>query len=97
MAANRYRLSPLAEADLDEIWLYTRDQWSIQQADQYVSDILDACALLASGRRHGRPLTVRDGYFKYPSGSHFLCFQIAEGGIDIIRILHQRMDVGRHL
>ena len=49
MVDKAYRLSPLAEADLDEIWLYTRDHWSVQQADQYVSDILDVCEKLANG------------------------------------------------
>jgi toxin ParE1/3/4 len=48
MAASGYRLSPLAEADLDRIWLYTRDHWSIEQADKYVGDILDACEMLAT-------------------------------------------------
>lgn len=29
-------LSPAAEADLDAIWDYTADNWSIAQADSYV-------------------------------------------------------------
>ena len=30
-----YRLFPLAEADLEEIWLYTFNNWSLEQADKY--------------------------------------------------------------
>jgi len=97
MADREYRLSPLAEADLDEIWLYTRDHWSVKQADQYVGDILDACAKLANGDRKGRLVDVRDGYLRYPSGSHFLYFRESKSSIDVMRILHQRMDATRHL
>ena len=31
--AKPYRLSPLAEADLEDIWLYTFRNWSMEQAD----------------------------------------------------------------
>ncbi|SBW04135.1 hypothetical protein KL86DPRO_20264 [uncultured delta proteobacterium] len=37
-----YRLSPLAEADLEEIWLYTFRQWSLEQADDYSGNIITA-------------------------------------------------------
>ena len=30
-----YRLSSRAEADLAEIWVYSAEQWSIEQADGY--------------------------------------------------------------
>ena len=30
-----YRLSPLAEQDLEDIWLYTLREWSADQADRY--------------------------------------------------------------
>lgn len=86
MANKGYRLSPLAEADLDEIWLYTRDHWSIKQADQYVSDIFDVCEKLANGERRGRAVDVRAGYLKYPSGSHFLYFLESDDNIDVMRI-----------
>ncbi len=33
--AKSYRLTPLAEADLEEIWFYTFRHWSIEQADSY--------------------------------------------------------------
>jgi plasmid stabilization system protein ParE len=35
MAASAYYLSPLAEADLEDIWLYTFQTWSSEQADHY--------------------------------------------------------------
>ena len=92
-----YRLSPLAEADLEEIWLYTFKRWSLEQADSYLASIVDAFEGLASGVKTGKSVEVRDGYFKYAVGSHVVFYRLTEDSIDIMRILHQRMDVGRHL
>ena len=93
------RASAAAESDLDAIWDYTAERWGVEQAESYVSAIRDACDAPAAGRRLGRSIEpVRPGYWKLPVGSHFLCYRLGErGGIEIIRILHQRMDIGRHL
>jgi len=36
----KYILRELAEQDLEEIWLYTFNQWNIEQADLYVKSIM---------------------------------------------------------
>ncbi len=92
-----YRLSPLAESDLEDIWFYTLERWSVSQADSYHAGIIAAIEKLASGERHGRSADVRDDYLKYPVGRHFVFFRAADVGIDVMRILHQSMDVERHL
>lgn len=93
----RYGLSPLAEADLEAIWRYTVENWSVKQAETYHADILDAFEGLASGLKLGRHADVREGYFKYAVGSHMIYYRQLDTEIAIIRILHQRMDVSRHL
>jgi len=40
---------------------------------------------------------VRAGYQKFPAGSHLLFYPTTPDEIDIVRILHQRLDVERHL
>lgn len=100
MPASRkeFRLRPKARADLEGIWLYTADHWSVKQADIYHNRIIDTMTALASGRVKGRSAEhVRPGYLKYPAGSHFVFFKEADYGIDVIRILHSQMDVERHL
>ena len=92
-----YRLSPLAEQDLEDIWLYTVERWSEAQADSYYVDILDAMKKLSMGERRGRPATTREGYLKYAVGQHFVFFRQSDNRIDVIRILHQSMDIERHL
>lgn len=92
-----YKLSPLAEADLEEIWLYTFKTWSLEQADTYHADIVAAFEGLAAGTKVGRPVDVRDGYLKYAVGSHFVFYRQSDSGLDVVRILHQRMDTSAHL
>lgn len=48
-----YVLSPLAEADLEGIWLHTFKQWSHEQVDSYYARIVDAFE--AGGRNEERP------------------------------------------
>lgn len=42
--------------------------------------------------------TIRPGYRKLSAGSHTLFYRVTgEGTIDVVRVLHQRMDVDRNL
>ncbi len=93
----RYRLSPRAEADLEDIWSYTAERWSPAQAERYHAMIVDGFEGLASGEKRGRPSDIRAGYLSYPVGSHLVFYTVSETGLDVIRVLHQRMDVSRHL
>jgi toxin ParE1/3/4 len=97
MKVKACRLSPLAEVDLEEIWLYTLDRWSLAQADSYHQDLVATFAALASGRKRGRVVDVRPGYLKHPCGAHMIYFRDREDAVEIIRILHGRQDVERHL
>jgi len=95
--SREYKLSPLAEIDLEEIWYYSFENWSAEQADKYYGDIIDIFTGLASGLYEGRPVDIRKGYLKYPSGSHVIYYREAKSQIEIIRVLHQMMDTNRHL
>ncbi len=94
-----FLLSPAARADLEEIWDFTARRWGRAQAERYVLELHDACEALAGGARRGRPIDdIRPGYFKLAVRSHFLFYRLTDSAqIDIIRILHQRMDVPSRL
>lgn len=94
--AKAYRVSPLAEADLEEIWLYTFKNWSIEQADSYHRGLVAAFEELAAGTKHGRPSMFRE-YKKYLCGSHVIYFRDYPDRIDVIRILHGKQDAEQHL
>jgi toxin ParE1/3/4 len=91
------RLTPLAGSDLEDIWRYTFEHWSFEQANLYHRDLVPTMEALARGDKTGRACTVRDGYFQYAVGSHLVFWRETNATLDVIRILHQRMDVGRHL
>jgi len=97
MPGRRYQLAPLAEADLEGIWLYTLRNWSMEQADSYHRDRVAALEGLATGRKLGRKVDVRPGYLKYAVGEHVVYFREDDAGIVVVRVLHGRMDVRRHL
>ena len=92
-------LSPKAKADLSEIWDYTYSEWGVEQAEKYVRDLWSVM------QEQTRELTksvdigdVRKGYRKARSGSHVVFFKVTrEGVVDVVRILHQKMDFDRHL
>jgi plasmid stabilization system protein ParE len=39
---------------------------------------------------------IRPGYRKYAEGAHVIFYREVDGGIEIARILHGRMDLDRH-
>ena len=91
------RFTPAAQRDLEGIWEYTFDVWGLAQAERYVDDIRDVCEGLASGKRVGRRVEVRDGYLKCPVGRHLVFYRMGSDGVDVVRVLHQRMDTERWL
>lgn len=96
----RYVLSKLAETDLSGIWRYTVENWSRQQADIYVNNLLHACEVIATAPTVvGTPYDqIREGYWKYRCAHHVLFYKVLEDGIPFItRVLHERMDFDRHL
>ncbi|TWS22632.1 type II toxin-antitoxin system RelE/ParE family toxin [Tsukamurella sputi] len=40
---------------------------------------------------------IRDGYRRYTVGSHLIFYRARSEGVDVVRVLHQRMDPTRHL
>lgn len=98
--SSRYLLSPAARADLEQIWDYTHDRWGADQAEEYLRELQHAIERAATNPRIGRPCDeIRPGYRKLAAGSHTLFYRLtpAHDVVDVVRVLHQRMDVDRHL
>ncbi len=101
--SSNYALSPLAQADLSDIWDYSYSQWGTGLADAYVLAIHEACEGLATAMANSRPAGqsadhIRTGYRKQIVGSHLVFFRYSvTGSVDVVRILNQRMDVAAHL
>jgi toxin ParE1/3/4 len=93
-----YVLSPRAQSDLNDIWNYTESHWGADQAETYPRQLWKHIEAIAARPTSGRACPeVRAGYHKYRSGSHVLFYRMTSDGIDVVRILHERMDFERHL
>lgn len=82
--------------DLEAIWLYTAEHWSIDQADRYLGLLFDEIEHLAGSPESGLDRShVRKGYRCSQVKSHVIYYRPSTTGtgIEVIRILHQRMDV----
>ena len=94
----RIALTPRAQRDLDEIWNYTEAKWGAAQAGVYTGQLWQAIETVAAYPAAGRACDdIRATYRKYAVGSHVVFYRTGDGGVDIVRILHRRMDFGRHL
>lgn len=92
-----YELAPLAEKDLEEIWRYTYETWSLEQADRCYAELVRAFQQLALRQRCWLTTDLRKGYFRGLVVRHQIFFRETESKITIIRILHQSMDTATHL
>jgi toxin ParE1/3/4 len=93
-----YRLSPAAVADLDDIWEFTVQQWSREQAERYVRQVEERLVGIAGGHVPVRSAAdIRPGYYKCSVGSHMIYFRKEAEVVVVIRILHQSMDVVNRL
>ncbi len=93
-----YLFRPKAKTDVEDIWSYTLETWGIDQADQYVKNLIDTCSSLAKNPDMGVARDeLRNGLHVHPSGKHLIFYLKIKNDIDIVRILHERMDCNLHL
>lgn len=91
----KYHLTNKAITDLTEIWNYTFDEWSEKQADIYYFLLLDSCQEIAKNPKSGKKYDiVADNLLGYRSNLHIIFYKIlSEYEIEVVRILHSRMDL----
>jgi len=95
----KYRISEKAVSDLEKIWLYTFNKWSREQADNYYNIIINEIEFIVNNYEFCRNMDyVRPGYRMSKVKSHLIFFKKSTDNlIEIIRILHQNMDIENRL
>lgn len=95
----KYKISKKAVEDLGEIWAYTFDNWSEEQADRYYNLIIDEIEFISENFMSGKSMEhVRKGYRASKVKSHLVFYRKSDDNqIEVIRILHQMMDVKNRL
>jgi len=91
----RYKLTNEAVKDLAQIWNYTFNEWSENQADTYYHMLLENCKELASNPNLGKNYSeVTQNLLGFKAGRHLIFYRrIEENEIEITRILHEQMDL----
>jgi len=94
-----YIISQEAIDDLENIWVYTLNKWSAAQADRYYNIIINEIEYISSNFGIGKSFEhIRIGYRASKVKSHLIFYKMYENNIiEIIRILHQRMDIDNRL
>ena len=95
-----YRLEPLANQRLDEIYQYTRARWGARQAEAYISGLFDAFGEIAARQTPWRAIPAEYGVVGYFAlcGRHLIFWrEMDDGAVAIAAILHERMDVASRL
>ena len=88
-----------ANEDLNNIWNYTYENWSETQADIYYATIKFACKGIGENPDIGKEYTgINRNLLGLKSGKHIIFYHlISENEIEVIRILHERMDLKNRL
>lgn len=93
-----YLVKPEAENDLKEIGRYTRRTWGKEQGRKYLRSIHEKVLTLADNPNLG---VMRDdvatGYRSAHTGHHHIFYRVERDTVVIVRVLHESMDVQRHL
>lgn len=96
----KYKISKEAEGDLEKIWQYTFETWSLQQADYYYDLLMDEIEYLSENPKNGQDCSqLRKEYFRSRVKSHFIFYRVnvKSDELEIIRILHQQMNIDARL
>ncbi len=99
MSKIKYRISKQAIKDLNDIWIYTFNKWSKEQADRYYDLIIGEIEFAADNYLIGKSAEqTRKNYRVTKIKSHLIFYRKAENEIvEVVRILHQRMDIKKRL
>lgn len=93
-----YALRKLAVDDLEAIWVFTVEQWGVEQAEGYLTSLFSCFEDLAENPQLGRQRDeVKAGYRSFPQGRHVVFYLVVPAGIEVIGIVHQSADVDSRL
>jgi toxin ParE1/3/4 len=90
-----FRFTKKAVDDLSAIWEYTVETWSEKQADHYYKLIINACSDLANNLGLGKNyIEIYPYLFGKQISRHLIFYRIIDDStIEIVRILHDQMDL----
>lgn len=94
-----YIISEKALEDINSIWIYTAENWSVEQADRYYNLIIDEIEYIVQNFDMARDFgEIRKSYKYSKIKSHLIFFKKDKNNeIEIVRVLQERMDIENKL
>ena len=91
----RYSLTNKAVEDLSKIWEYTYEVWSESQADKYYELLISSFQEIVQNPELGKNYAEIDStIFGLRVSKHIVFYRLVKASdIEIVRILHQRIDL----
>lgn len=94
-----YKLTNKAVEDLSKIWEHTFEVWSENQADIYYKMLISNCQEIADNPLLGKAFNlITENLLGMKTNRHIIFYRVlSENYIEIIRILHERMDLKKRI
>ncbi|QZK90559.1 type II toxin-antitoxin system RelE/ParE family toxin [Flavobacterium sp. CHNK8] len=96
---SEYIISEKAIEDINNIWIYTAENWSVEQANRYYNLIIDEIEYIVDNFDMARDIgKIRKSYKYSKVKSHLILFKKDKTNeIEVVRVLHERMDIENRL
>ena len=95
---NIFHIRETADNDLDNIYIYSVENFGVLRAESYLTEIVNNFQTLADNYTLGRDYShVQPDLYAHNVVSHVIYYKPIDSGIDIYRILHKSMDCKRHM
>jgi toxin ParE1/3/4 len=94
----RLYLSARARADIQDIWRYSQETWGTAQANRYLEAIGAMLVRIDDGTAVPRRADdIAPHLFRIAVGRHTIFLRDNGERIEVVRVLHQNMDIGRRV
>ena len=91
-------VTPKAESDLIGIWVYTREEWGVEQADRYLDQLDQGMQRLIHHPTLGADYAhVLPAYRRLQVEHHVVFYKVRASEVLVVRVLHESMDAPARL
>ena len=92
------RVAAHASADIERAKRLSARKWGVDHARRYIDALEARFVFLAGNHRLGTPRDdLYPGLRSFPQGAHVIYYQMLDGDLRVVRVLHRRMNAVRHL
>lgn len=91
-----YKVSPVAERDLIDIYIRGFQEWGEDKADSYQQRLISSFRLLAENSDMGHAVAIRKGLQRHEIDPYVIFYRKFSYGVRIARILYKNRAMEKH-